>query len=255
MLDQVLPQLTLTNLIVNLIYTLVISVCVRFVLKVFKKVPEGHGYWFAVPALTFTVIVLLGQFTHPVASLPNLRFQIQSRYAEAETVETSPRKQLSIASMVVEIANTGEPTSLSGFGLVIELPNQPTPVIGDRMTIPMSGYGLPVGSQVEWLCGADALDLKTIDPIPRGGRRIGRVLFQFPNITTATLLSGKATFLALDSWGKAWSVPLTNNTGTVVEVRNVPGFHANATQGLPQPQGEQNNPIAANKPTTSQCAP
>jgi hypothetical protein len=213
-----------------------VSYILKKALSAFRSQPiQTRVYWATVPVL---VLFLALQFNRAVGAppekLPNLTFEVQARKGIGETAE---RKGVAFASLVVRISNTGEPTSLVNYGLIAQILTQPVPFVGDRLTIPKDGIAIPVENQVELLCGSDALEARTVEPVPHGGQRIGRLLFQFKSLAPSALGNSKLTLMAVDSWGKTWAVPLQNNVDVASnEVRNWPSLHQNPN---PQPPSRE----------------
>mgnify|MGYP001572272594 FL=1 len=219
------------------------------IMKSFKHTPTRKLlFWGGAPILTLAVLVSLSMaLRRPAApdSRPVLRFDINQLRA-GDLLNENKESIGTYVSMVTTIVNTGEPTSISGYVLIAKVPTMQAPVLAKRPTIPVAGVQL--GG--EWLCGSDALDRRTQEPIPHGGQRQGRLLFTFQEVSTATLKTPGSTFnlIAIDAWGKGWTTEMPIVVpATKLELMNYPALQPQPQKSAPESSAPTNS-ASTNKP-------
>ena len=203
------------------------------------------AYWVSVSMLIFAAILFAG-------SSDANRPRVTITPTEITTIDTSDQKA-AVVVMTVVVTNTGAPTSVGGYQLQASFPAGHT-VVGQRQTIPDKGILIEHRQGlVQWLCGADALDRRTISPVPTGGATFGQLFYVFPSTTKASLESSgvKLTLRALDVWNKIsrWEYEVkAGSIATVERVMDYPGLTL-------QPRTLQNpptQPAAAGDATSPQ---
>lgn len=248
MLNDILGDLTLASFLKNLLWTGIFAGLGRMVMFALKiPVQKEVAYWISLPLLIFAVIVFVGR----PATGPNLKIDFTGTAGNITPPNDGPHAYV---SLIARVTNVGEPTSAWGYILKMTLSNG-TVVVGERKLIPREGFvlGAATSKTAELMCGADALENKTLAPIARGGQQIGRLFYEFPTLTEQVFMSGvKLELVVADAWGREWSGTssgtATRNTGTM----NFPGI-APQPPTLPTVPSVPANQSATQTVTASLC--
>lgn len=215
----------------------IIAVIGWVLMKIFHHEPTRKWlYWLSAPLLIFALLISLSATfrTQPVDQRPELHFT--GRLLGGGIFDSQRTITGTYLSLVLTIANTGAPTSIGAYSGTAKIPNAETPlVVAERQTIPMGGMRLGE----EWLCGEDALDRRTINPIPHGGLQQGRLVYAFPTVPmTMFTNTPNVTFTVsvADAWGKEWDFPMPIVvTGSKLPVLNFPALRQQPILPLPLP--------------------
>lgn len=228
------------SIVQNAVYTALFSI-IAWLWRRMLKWPASRKKEVAFVLLSagtlFMVLFVVGQLSEGSKAplLPNLHVEATSLIGDI-VPPNEPR--YAYVALIASVRNTGEQTSVSGYWLTARLPGSDAPLLGDRQSIPMEGLALgpPTDQQREVIYGEDDLARRTLEPLPKGGQKIGRLLYIFRSINQDTFrTAGIVLELTVkDSWGKAYSSKQTL-TGLLPrrDVREFPGLRPQPGQPPP----------------------
>jgi hypothetical protein len=254
MLSQIWGDLTFANFLTNLVWTAIFAGLTRMFMSALRiPVRKELAYWVSVSMLIFAVILFVG-------SSETNRPRLTVAPTEITTIDT-PDQKAALVVMTAAVTNTGAPTSVGAYQLQAVFPAGHT-VVAQRQTIPDKGILIEHrNGLVQWVCGADALDRKTLTPVPTGGAVYGQLFYVFPSTTKASLESSgvKLTLRAMDVWNKitSWEYEVkAGSVGPVERVMDWPGLTLQPrTLQAPPPQPTAPGGAAPPQPPVSPCAP
>jgi len=244
---------TVPNLLFGLTLSLVWSLLQGAAMRAFsgKRPKRGLWYWLSVTGLAFVAFVCLltlvsilsrqqiSLMAHQAREDARPQFHLAVEQVTSGALTDERGRQTSFAVLIATIANTGEPSAISGIGLSAKLTPDAEPTAGTAQTLPKE-LRVPLrDGTVITFSAEDALNVRAqVEPIPKGGMRRGVMLYTFPNIPPAALNAITTVYeLAVtDIWGNSYSASSKGLT-PMTELKQYPQLHLGITKPEPPVSG------------------
>jgi hypothetical protein len=239
-ISAVWQQITFTNFLVNVIFSLLISLLGKFVLNVFGVSPTRKSlYWIAVPAFVLVVMLLA-----EAASMdhPTLRGKIDMVYnidLGTHVADTNT----TLVVIAATIFNTGSPSTVYDWRLDMVSSqhsyksSQTLPLVSDLLIPPVEHR---IGIKV---FASESMTSKTAElPIPHGGTIKGVIIFRLDDTPGEELdrQEAKITLRFRDVTGKTYSTTASRQELSNARVYEIPGLRSTMI-----PPGTPTTPAAA----------
>lgn len=226
-MEEFLAQFTRGNVLFSAFWDGLMIGLGRLVMLAFNKKPrkEWH-YWATVGPLVFVITSWATYTIHPAprsALVPTIEEMSVMKFGDAEKM--------------------GYPANLPGVAFIVSIKNNGTPTISEYYSLKVTftdgsvrnGFAIYVPDRLEVIRPngvreavhhKDALDEKTLQPIPTGGLVRGRIVFAMPDVQAETLQSpGTRYELGLrDAWGRRYSIESTVTVSTGSPLPEYPGI-------------------------------
>jgi hypothetical protein len=167
------------------------------------------AYWLVVPALVFALAIAVRKLSGR-KTRPDLNCLIEHMSFGGGDFKVDGRDASGAIIMILaSIRNRGVPTVASSYRLIFELPNGQL-FHGKRLNPAQETIGLENvdTGRKELLHRNDALDKRTVEPIPQGGMAQGFLVFAFPGIDPKLIQNAGATvrFRFIDAWMREYVI-------------------------------------------------
>lgn len=229
--------------------------------RTLRLIPEISWYWWVIGLLFLTFVAAMEGsfrawrdqrdrtiqaqeelFAERVQNRPDLRGSSVDAMSAGEAMMTGSdgSKMYAYFMMVATIRNTGAPTIVDRYSLLATFKDGSSQE-GFITSIPSDWTVSYPNGQTELINETEALDLRTLRPIERGGKIHGRLLFVFMNRQKEWLKQNTAELQLcfFDAWGEKYSV--ASVLSGIAE--NIPAF-----PGLAQPKRPPEVPINSSSP-------
>jgi len=230
-MESFLGEFTLYRLLVDAIYTLILTGLGRLAMWLFKfRLPRKEwAYWVVGSLLVFATIATLSQIANPARpeDRPDLRLTVD--HMMVTDIILPNGKGPGLVLLVATIRNRGQaPTTAEGFKLTVKAPDGNT-FTGDRATLPQRGKFSTVDGPDIWLSSDDDLGRKATTLIPRGAHMRGRLASAFEKLPKKDLQAkgNVFTLTIADNWGRQISQQLPPlEFVEKFEIRDFPGMRS-----------------------------
>ena len=195
-------QFSLSNIASKLMWAVIFAGVVRAGTWLFGGQPSSElAYWLLVPASLFILAIGVSKLIGG-ASLPEL--DIHAEHMSFGTIELTIEGEKTKGAHILlflSIRNRGVASAVSAYSLQLLHPSGQV-FHGKRVAIPSGTLTVNNKTGTQTLEAADAIDKKTIVPVPQGGLAQGFILFAFPGIDVKLIQDPAATvrLRVIDGW-------------------------------------------------------